>query len=88
MTAETMEIVAQIGAKIGSALARDLKESLAVQPTLTLTEAAKALNVSDETMRKLCMAGEIPYIRIDRLYRLKPSDINAYLEKHYERTVK
>ena len=81
-------VITDLAIAIGDRIAARIESRFVVQPTLTLTEAAKTLNVSDETMRKLCMAGEIPYIRIDRLYRLKPSDINAYLEKHYERTVK
>lgn len=68
---------------IGDRLAERLERHFQIMPTLTLADAAKALDVSDETLRKLCTAGRIPYIKMDRLYRLRPVDINNYLEEHY-----
>ena len=76
---ETIELATVIAAK----LAEKLEKNFQVMPTLTLSQAAEALGVSDEKMRQLCNEGKIPYIRMDRLYRLKPADINAYLERNY-----
>ena len=75
----TIDLAAVIAAK----LAEQLEKNFQVIPTLTLSQAAEAVGVSDEKMRKLCNDGEIPFIRMDRLYRIKPADINAYLEKNY-----
>ena len=82
MTAvENMDLAVTIAAE----LAARLEKNFQVMPTLTLNQAAEALGVSDETMRKLCNEGKIPFIRMDRLYRIKPADINAYLERNYRR---
>lgn len=70
---------------VGSQIAERLEKNFHVIPTLTLTQAAEAIGVSDERMRQLCNRGEIPFIRMDRLYRIKPADINAYLEKNYHK---
>lgn len=78
-TQETIDLVALVAAK----LSEHLEKNFQVIPTLTLAQAAEAVGVSDETMRKLCNEGKIPFIRMDRLYRIKPSDLNAYLESNY-----
>ena len=74
--------------EIAEAIAVRMERHFQIMPTLTLSEAAKALGVSDEKMRQLCNDGKIPYIRMDRLYRLKPADINAYLEQNYHQQVR
>ena len=78
----------ELSAAVAAALESRIMLNFQVIPMLTLDQAAKALGVSDEKMRQLCNEGQIPYIRMDRLYRLKPSDINAYLEKNYHLTSK
>ena len=70
---------------VGSQIAERLEKNFQVIPTLTLTQAAEAIGISDERMRQLCNKGEIPFIRMDRLYRIKPADINAYLERNYHK---
>ena len=47
--------------------------------------AAEAIGVSTETLRKLCKDKKIPHIKMDREYRIKPKDINAYLESMYQK---
>lgn len=79
MTEDTIQLANIIAAQ----LAAEMSKHFTVQPTLTLDQAAAELGISNEKMRQLCNAGEIPFIRMDRLYRIKPSDINAYLESHY-----
>ena len=81
MTNNDIELATVIAAKLSERIERNFR----VMPTLTLTEAAEALGVSDEKMRQLCAEGKIPYIRMDRLYRIKPADINAYLEANYQK---
>lgn len=70
-------------ALIAAKLSEQLEKNFQIMPTLTLSQAAEALGVSDEKMRQLCNEGKIPYIRMDRLYRLKPADINDYLAANY-----
>lgn len=79
MTEDTLQLANIIAAQ----LAAEMSKHFTVQPTLTLDQAAAELGISNERMRQLCQNGDIPFIRMDRLYRIKPSDINAYLESHY-----
>ena len=77
----TAEMMACLAANLEERLQRHFQ----VMPTVTLDQAAKALGVSGETMRKLCVEGKIPHIKLDHLYRIRPIDINNYLERHYVR---
>lgn len=70
---------------IAAKITERLEMNFSVMPTLTLAQTAEALGISQEKTRQLCDRGEIPFIRMDRLYRIKPADINAYLEKNYHR---
>lgn len=79
MTSETIDLAALIAEKLAARLERNFQ----VMPMLTLEQAAQALGISGEKARQLCNEGKIPYIRMDRLYRIKPADINAYLEANY-----
>jgi excisionase family DNA binding protein len=79
MDSEIIDLAAMIAAK----LQENLEKNFHVIPTLTLSQAAEAVGVSDEKMRQLCNDGQIPFIRMDRLYRIKPADVNAYLERNY-----
>ena len=78
----TMEIT-DLTATVAAAVEERISRNFTVIPTLTLDQAAEALGISNEKMRILCNSGEIPFIRMDRLYRIKPADINAYLERNY-----
>jgi len=80
-----MEATLDFATAVAAALAARIERHFQVEPTLTLTQAAQAVGVSDETMRKLCQSGEIPFIKVERLYRIKPIDVNAYLERNYHR---
>lgn len=78
-TNETIEIATIIGQKI----AEKLQENVTIMPTLTLDQVAEQLGVSHETVRDLCVSGQIPYIKMNKLYRIKPADVNAYLNRNY-----
>lgn len=80
-TTELTELTTTVAASLEERILRNFQ----VIPTLTLAQAAEAVGVSDEKMRQLCNSGEIPFIRMDRLYRIKPSDINAFLERNYHK---
>lgn len=75
----------QLANIIAAQLAAEMSKHFTVQPTLTLDQAAAELGISNERMRQLCQNGDIPFIRMDRLYRIKPADINNYLESHYQK---
>jgi excisionase family DNA binding protein len=70
---------------IGDRIAERIESRFSVMPTLTLDQAAAALGVSNEKMRQLCNDGKIPYYRVDKFYRIKPGDINRFLEANYHR---
>lgn len=73
----------QVSAAVAAELNKHIMLNFQVMPTLTLDQAAAALGVSNETMRKLCSEGKIPHIKLDRVYRIKPADLNNYLESRY-----
>ena len=75
LTTLTAEVAAQIAAR--------LEQNFQIIPMLTLDQTAEALGLSHEKVRKLCDAKELPFIRINKLYRIKPADVNAYLERNY-----
>lgn len=79
LPSETIELTSLIADQIMQKLSANFK----VQATLTLADAASEIGVGCETMRKLCDSGEIPHIRVGKFYRIKPSDINAFLERNY-----
>ena len=73
----------ELAIAIGDRIAERIEARFSVMPTLTLDQAAETLGISNEKMRQLCNAGKIPFIRIDKFYRIKPADINRYLEQNY-----
>lgn len=80
-----MEDRLELATEIAAAIATRLESNFRVMPTLTLEQAADELHISAEKMRQLCAKNEIPYIRMDRLYRIRPADINRYLEQRYHK---
>ena len=79
MKNETIELATLIAQK----LAERLQEHFSVMPTLTLAQCADQLGISQEKVRELCTTGELPHIKLNKLYRIKPADLNDYLNKHY-----
>lgn len=79
MTPEIIELTTAIAQKI----AEKMQENFTIMPTLTLDQVAEQLGVSHEKVRELCLTGQIPFIKMDKLYRIKPGDVNAYLNRNY-----
>jgi len=53
---------------------------------LTVEEAAEWLTVSKPTLWRMIRRGEIPVVKIaQRTIRIKLSDIEAYIDKHYSK---
>ena len=76
--------VGQMGVIIGGEIAARLEKHFVVEPTLTLEEAAKELKISITVMRQLCREKKIRAVRLDKSYRIRVRDLNAYLD---ERTI-
>lgn len=73
-------ITTSAAAEIAAAVAAELEKHFTVDPTLTLEEAAKELHISITVMRQLCRERRIRAIRLDKSYRIRVRDINAYLD--------
>lgn len=53
---------------------------------LTVEEAADWLTISKPTLWRMIRGGEIPVVKIARrTIRIKLSDVENYIEKHYRR---
>ena len=52
---------------------------------LTVNEVANILRVSNMTVYRLVKSGQIPAIRVGKNYRIKESDVSAYLTRGSER---
>ena len=50
---------------------------------LTVAEVAHALRVSNMTVYRLINAGELPSARVGRSYRIRPEDVDAYLQRSF-----
>jgi excisionase family DNA binding protein len=50
------------------------------RPPVTIPEAAAYLHVSPRFVRRLVNQRRLPYLRLGSLIRLRPDDIDAYLE--------
>ena len=79
MSNDTIELTTIIADK----LFVKLQQNFTIMPTLTLAQCAEQLGVSQEKVRELCTSGELPHIKLNKLYRIKPADLNDYLNKHY-----
>ncbi len=51
-----------------------------IKPYITLPQAAKMLNISAPTLKRLIEDRKISYSRIGMRYRFKPEDISAYIQ--------
>jgi excisionase family DNA binding protein len=69
-------------AQIAAAVAAEMKKYIEVEPTLTLEEAAKELKIRITVMRQLCRERKIRAVRLDKSYRIRVRDLNAYLDQH------
>ena len=51
---------------------------------LTLDEAARLLTISKPTLWRILRRGELPVVKVtERGTRIKRSDIEAYISRHY-----
>jgi len=50
---------------------------------LTVAEVADLMRVSTMTVYRLIKAGELPAARVGKSYRIRESDVDAYLQRSY-----
>lgn len=58
----------------------EAKKSASDAPLLTMVELAAYLHLDEQTVSKLVMAGKIPSLQIERQWRFKTSQIDAWIE--------
>lgn len=80
MTSERLLTSAEAAAQIAAAVAAEMRKYVAVEPTLNLAEAAGELGISVTVMRQMCRERKIPCVRLEKSYRIKVRDLNAFLD--------
>lgn len=50
---------------------------------VTVSEVARQLRVSNMTVYRLINAGDLPAVRVGKSYRIRDTDLDAYLEGRY-----
>ena len=57
-------------------------ETTVHKAALSTREAAAYLSISLSTLFRLTRAGEVAHVRIGRVFRYRPEDLDAFLESH------
>ena len=78
---QMLQLASIVAERIGESIAARLERHFVVEPTVNLTEAAKALGISDQVMRQLCRERRIRAIRLDKSWRIRVRDLNEYLDQ-------
>jgi excisionase family DNA binding protein len=52
-----------------------------MEPYLTIREVAGILRLSEQTIQRYVLKREIPYLKIKKVIRFRPADIEAWAEK-------
>jgi excisionase family DNA binding protein len=50
-----------------------------LEPLLTVSEAAKLLGISPWTLRQWLSQRRLPFVKVGRLTKLRPSDLQAFI---------
>ena len=53
------------------------------EKTLSVKEVATRLNVTEETVRRWCRAGELGHFKIGNTIRVQEEDLKEYIENLY-----
>lgn len=48
---------------------------------LSVTQVSRMLNVSDETIRRMCRSGELAYTMVGKVFRISSVSVNAILSR-------
>ncbi len=49
---------------------------------LTLKEVAQYLNISKDTVRKLCLTNQLKHLRVGRLYKITKENLVNFIENN------
>lgn len=52
------------------------------QRLLKATEVARILNISKSMVYRLMKNGKIPYVRINQTFRIRPEDLDKFIEEN------
>jgi excisionase family DNA binding protein len=55
-----------------------------MEKLLSHEQTAEILGISGQSLNRIAKRGELDRIRVGSIWRYKPSDINAYLERSRE----
>ena len=64
---------------------RSKSGALSLERLLTITEAAKVLNVSVRTVRRQIDDGRLPVVRIGGAVRIRPADLAKFIDDFHDR---
>jgi excisionase family DNA binding protein len=59
-----------------------------VEPLLDSPATAERLGITERHLRDLVVRREIPFVRVGRLIRFKPADLDAYIERQTTEAVR
>jgi excisionase family DNA binding protein len=66
---------------LGGKLTMPARRSYAGDPLLTVSEVAATMRVSNMTVYRLIKSGQLAALRVGKNYRIRESDMNAYLNE-------
>ncbi len=56
-------------------------ETIAAEPLLKAADVARILNISTQLVYRLLQRGEIAVVRINTAVRVRPTDLQAYIDR-------
>ena len=59
-----------------------MQTQVSPSPLITSIEAADRLGCSERMIRKLVQTRQVPFVRVGRLVRFRPEDLNRYVDEH------
>ena len=66
---------------LGRNVCMPARRSYAGDPLLTVSEVAATMRVSNMTVYRLIKSGQLAALRVGKNYRIRESDMNAYLNE-------
>jgi len=64
------------------------RTSRKVECLMTLREAAAYLRLAEQTVRRHCLAGTIPHLRVFRRIRFRRAELDAWLDELADRALR
>jgi excisionase family DNA binding protein len=57
------------------------------QPLLSIPEVANILGVSEWTLRQWLSQRRLPFIKVGRLTKIRPEDLEAFIQRHRQEAI-